>query len=296
METFLLSPLKVLRKSFGSILVPSIPILFLVMYILSAEGGVAGPTDLMVKTDYYLGGNMYLAAANLTAYQELSTNIQIPLIRLGGIAERTNISAILGGPGTAEFIMAFTVLFFGFLSYAMVARVVHSLQTDKHEMFGFAAINGASIVLSVLGAFLMLFFASFYLGGLKLLVVVGFGIYFTFSIPFAAIGQPLGESMYKGFKFVSSGMSRIVASYLACMGASVMIPIGLLLFTTPLIVNLPASQTGLATLLRVFLGLFSVVAALFYQMSICATAIFGLEEPKEKAPAVEEAQASDSQE
>ena len=78
-------------------------------------------------------------------------------------------------------------------------------------------------------------------------------------------------------------LGRVVVAYIGSMGAAIMVPIALLMFTTPLIVNLPPSQETLATLMKVFLGLFSIAIALFYQMALCASLVFDKEdniEPK----------------
>ncbi len=279
----LLSPFKVLRRSAGAALVPGIPIVCLLLYIVAMRG-VTDPTAMMLTTDSYLGGNMYLAAADLTAYNNLSTNMQMPIIRLGGIAEKSNFMSFMDGRSDiTEFMFTFLVLFLGFLSYAMICRVIYSSLKGSPEMFGGKGITPASLALSAIAAFLMLFFASFYLGGLKLLVVISFGIYFTFAMPFAALGMPLGESMFRGFKFVGSGMSSMIICYIGCMGAAVMVPVALWIFLSPLVVNLPASQAAVGTLLKVFLGLFSVVFALFYQMALCAEVAYAAAAKEEHA-------------
>jgi hypothetical protein len=273
----LLYPFKVLRRSFGSLLVPALPIVVLLGFILFFSGGVEDSSELLEKTDTYLGGSIYLSAANLTAYNEVSANIQLPLIRLGGIAESTNITEPLAG-NYMNFMLAFVVLFLGFMSYAMVSRAVHSLRGDEPSSFGLSGINGPTIVISIAATLLMLFFSSFYLGGLRLLVIISFGIYITFTMPYASTGMPLGESIYRGFKFVSANMGRVVVAYIGSMGAAIMVPIGLLIFTTPLIVNLPQEQETVGNLLKITLGLFSIVIALFYQMALCASVVFDKED------------------
>lgn len=270
MESFLLTPFKVARKRIGLVFAPAIPVLFLMAYFVMVSG-VSEPVALLEQTDSYLGGTMYLSAANLTAFNELSTNVQIPIIRLGGIAEMSDIHE-LNSPFSANFILVFTVLFLGFISYAIVARSVSSLIKNEKKG-GLLGINPGTIILSAVAAFLMIFITSFSLGGFKLLLMISFGLYFTFSIPYAAAGDPLGESIFKGFKFLSRNPGRIVASYIGCMGAAIMIPIGLLIFTTPLILNL--ESVTVTTLLKLFLGLLSLILALFYQMALCAVAVFG---------------------
>ncbi len=274
MESFLMAPFKIARKRIGLVLVPAIPVLFLMAYFVMM-GGVGEPTALLEKTDEYLGGTMYLSAANLTAFNELSTNVQIPIIRLGGIAEVSDISE-LNSPLSANFLLVFTVLFLGFVSYAVVARSVSSLIGQDKKGSSLKGINPATIVLSLIAAFLMIFITSFSLGGFKLLLMINFGLFFTFSIPFAAAGEPLGESIFKAFRFMSKNLGRVIASYIGCMGAAIMIPIGLLIFTTPLILNL--DSVTVTTLLKLFLGLLSLVFALFYQMALCAAAVFGEKE------------------
>jgi len=299
----LLTPFKVLRREFGALLIPSIPILILLVFIFISSGGIQDSTELLVKTDYYLGGDIQLSAADLTAYNDISANMQLPLIRLGGIAERTNIDELFGwtpdpiegnltqgtnesnitgaaftGIGASNFLLAFIVIFLGFMSYAMVSRVIHSLRGNHPVMFGVKGVNKATIIIGLIATFLMLFISSFYLAGLKLLVIINFGILFTFIVPYASTGMPLGESIYRGFKFATGNTGRVIVAYIGSMGAAIMVPIGLLLFTTPLIVNLPPEQETLVTLLKVFLGLFSIVIVLFYQMALCASVVFDKED------------------
>jgi hypothetical protein len=270
MESFILFPFVVLRRRVGTLLPPAISILFLVAFLILV-GGIREPKALLEKTDYYLGGTLYLSAANLTAYNDVSTNIQIPLIRLGGIAEKTNIGELMGA-NPPNFLLVFIVLFLGFISYSMVARIVYDFKLNNPSFLGLTGINVATVFLSLMAAFLMIFISSFYWGGLKLLVMINFGIFFTFIIPYAAAGEPLGESVYRGFKFISQNLGRVVATYIGCMGVAIMVPIALLLFTTPLIINL--ESTTVATLLKIFLGLVSIIFALFYQMVLCSAAIF----------------------
>jgi len=270
MET-LLFPFKVMRKKIAVVLAPAIPIIFLLLYVaLAKEANTA--SELMNQTDYYLGGTMYFAVGNMTAYDALSTNIQLPIIKLGGIAEKTDIREI--GTNTPDFVLALMVLTFGFLSYAIVSRAVYlmSKEFNTKEAGMIAGINAATVILSLLAAFLMIFVSSFTLGGFKLMLMVTFGIYFTFSIPYAATGSPLGESLFQGFKFASSGLSKIIPAYIGSMGAAIMIPIALLIFTGPLLVNLQAGTV--TTLVQLFVGLVSLVLALFYQMALCAGAVF----------------------
>ncbi len=266
MEDFLLAPFKIARKKIWLVLVPAVPIILLLASVFA--GGARTPDRVLEETDGYLGGTVYLSAANLTAFNEFSTNVQIPVIRLGGIAERTDVRELADGR-YAGFLLVFGTLFLGFLSYSVIANSIAGLAGRKG---GGAGVNPASVVLSGLAAFLMIFISSFSLGGFKLLLMINFGIFFTFSIPYAAAGEPLGESVFKAFRFLSKNLGRVVAAYIGCMGAAIMVPIGLLLFTTPLILNLDSATV--TTLLKLFLGLVAIVFALFYQMSLCATAVF----------------------
>ncbi len=268
MDSFLLAPFYVLRKHIDILLAPAIPIVFLLAFLILTSDSNSTETVLN-STDYYLGGTMFLSASNLTAYNDISTNVQIPLIRLGGISEKTHIQELVS-PNPSNFLLIFVVLFLGFISYVMVARAVYAINEEERTIMGLEGINGASIVLCLAAAFLMLFISSFSLGGFKLFLVISFGTYFTFSIPYAAAGQPLGESIFLGFKFMSQ-MGKIVAGYIGCMGAAIMIPIALLIFTGPLIINV---EPAVSDFLKLVLGLFGVIFALFYQMALCASVVF----------------------
>ena len=266
-------PFRVLRKDIKLVLIPALPIIFLMIFLIF--NGSGEPQMLLNDTDSYLGGTLFLSAADLTAYNELSTNIQLPLIRLGGIAEKTSIGELVSGSNPANFILIFTILTLGFLSYSLVSRAVYNMVEEKEGSM-ILGINGPSIILSLLASFLILFIASFALAGFKLLLVLSFGAYFTFSIPYAAAGQPLGESIFSGFGFLSKNMPKMVSSYIGSMGIAIMAPVALLIFTTPILLNLDSPIV--TTLLRIFLGLFAVVFALFYQMCLCAGAVFTTKE------------------
>jgi hypothetical protein len=268
METLLITPFRVLRKQIGLMLVPGLPIFVLIAFIFMA--GVTGPAGLLRATDSYLGGNIYFSAADLTAYGDFSTHVQLPMIRLGGIAENASLRN-LAGQGLIDIILVMFILMLGFLSYSMVSRSVYNMvKNDTASMI--TAINPATMILAAVASFLMIFISSFSLAGFELILTIAFGIYFTFSIPYAAIGEPLGESIFKGFGFISNNMGRIVASYIGSMGIAIMAPIGLLVFTTPLLVNL--NSPTVTDMLKIFLGLVSVMFALFYQMALCAMAVF----------------------
>jgi hypothetical protein len=192
----------------------------------------------------------------------------MPQVRLGGIADKTDIREFLGG-SSINFIRIFITLFLGFLSYAMVSRAVYSIKNDQKTFFGVKGINRGTVVLSAAAAFFLLFVCSFTLGGFKLMVVVGLGAYFTFAMPFAAIGQPLGESVFQGFKFLSQNLPKVIACYICCVGAAIMVPVGMVVFLGPLVMNL---EPGMTTLMRTLIGLFAIVFGLFYQMALCANA------------------------
>jgi len=269
-DALLLYPFKLLRKKMILVFVPILPIVVLLAFLIFGTGATE-PNTLLNATDSYLGETIYLSAANLTSFNNISTNVQIPLMRLGVIAEKAHIQELMG-PDPKNVLLVFTILWLGFISYAIIANSVYSLEMGMKSPRGFAGINIASLILAAVAAFFMLFISSFSLGGFKLLLIIGFGSYFTFSIPYAASGQPLGESIFQGFKFMSSNLGKIVESYIGCMGAAIMVPIALLIFTAPIIINME-SQT-VTTTLKLALGLFSVVFALFYQMALCAGAVF----------------------
>lgn len=268
-DELLLYPFRLMRKKIIVAAIPAISIVVLLAFLVLVNG-VKEPEPLLNATDYYLGETVYLSGANLVSFNNMSTNVQIPLIRLGIMAEKARIQE-LAGPDPKNFIFVFTILWLGFISYAMVANSVYKIESGMGSPRGFAGINAASIILAASAAFFMLFVSSFSLGGFKLFLIISFGTYFTFSIPYAASGQPLGESIFRGFRFMSK-LGRIVESYIGCMGAAIMVPIALMIFTAPIIMNMESQE--LTTLLKLVLGLFAVVFALFYQMALCAAAVF----------------------
>jgi hypothetical protein len=273
MESFLIFPFKVMRKNIGLVLVPALPILFLVAFLIIS--GANTPDSLLTETDSYLGGTLFLSAADLTAYNDLSTNIQLPLIRLGGIAEKTDIRELIYNTDPANFILIYVVLVLAFMSYSVISRSIYNL-INKNNDSGVLGINQATVILSLIAGFLVLFISSFSLAGFKLLLVIAFGTYFTFSIPFAAAGKPLGESIFQGFTFLSKNPGKVIASYLGSMGIAIMAPVALLIFTTPLLVNV--GSASVVTILKILLGLFAVIFALFYQMVLCSSAAFATKE------------------
>jgi hypothetical protein len=274
-----LSPVKVLRQKFFMLFVPAIPIAFLLAVIVATNGVPDNFSTLLNRTDSYLAMDVHLSAANITAFDNISTDIQIPLVRLGGIAEKTDIRELFS-PDPFNFILIFVTLFLAFISYAMVSRAVYSMKSGAPSAGGLRGITPAAIALSLVAVFLMLFVSSFSLGGFRLLLVMTFGIYFTFSIPHAAAGKPFGESILQGFMFMSQSMGKVVVCFIGCMGAALMIPIALVIFTAPLIMNV---EPGMTVALRLVLGLLAVVFGLFYQMALCASAVFDKVEKAEKA-------------
>jgi|GEM_PF-1749853 len=278
MVTLLLFPFKVMRERIATIIIPAIPIVMLLL-LLTMQFGVGSVQETLVRSDDYLGGEIYLAAANLTAYNDLAPNTLMPLIRLSGMAANTRIQDFYG-PTKANFLTVFIVIFLGYLSYAMVSRIVYEMEREKKTYLGLAGVNAASITLSFVGALFILFVSSFALAGLELALTVNFGLFFTFMIPYAAMGKPLGESMYRGFRFASGNLGKVVSAYIACMGIAIMAPVGLLLFTTPIIVNLN-SPTVIAAM-KLILGLLSVSFALFYQQTLCSGVVMDAELHKDE--------------
>jgi hypothetical protein len=275
----LLAPFNVMRRDIAVILVPAIPILFLMVFLVLPQSGWT-QMGVLNQTDRYLGGTLYLSAANITAFDSLAADLQMPLVRLGGIADRTNIREFTGG-SMVNFLLIFVTLTLGFLSYAMVSRAVYAIRNGQKAYFGTKGINASSIALSAIAAFFLLFICSFSLGGFKLMLVVSFGAYFTFAIPFAATGQPVGESIFQGFKFLSQNMPKMIACYICCVGAAIMIPVGMLVFLGPLIMNL---EPGMTTTMRTVMGLFAIMFGLFYQMALCASVALPDKPLPEKAP------------
>lgn len=282
-----LKPFLVLRQRISVIFVPFIPLLFLILVFFTQFDAKDAHT-LLNATDYYIGGNIHLSSADLVKYDKFGANALMPLIRLGVIAEKTSVTALFDHfptsfPFDFEFVNFFIVyltLTLGFLSYAMVARVVYALRYDFKDKFGFKAVNSNSITLCLIAAGVVLLLSSFTLVGFRLMLLITFGMYFTLSIPHAALGDPVGESLYKAVKFLTTGMGEMVQMYINCMGAAILTPVALLIFFLPLLLNL--EQSPFTDMLMMLLGLFSVVFALFYQAALCSSVIYDFREDLEK--------------
>lgn len=292
----ILEPFKLLRKRASIAFIPALPVVIIVLYIIWSTGASDSGT-LVKEVDNYLGGNMYLAAGDLTKYENLSANVLLPLIRLGGVAEQTNIKDMLGGDTgggggkTMDFLVVFFVLFLAFISYAMTSKVIYDTLTGGNSIFGTEGINPSTIILSAVASFLVIFIASFAFVGFKLFLMVNFGIIFTFAMPHAAIGKPVFESFFQGFKTLQNSLGNIVQAYIACMGAAIMTPIAILLFLFPLIINL--NNPAISDLLKLLLGLLSLMFGLFYQQAICAHVVYtaaGLRSLKMDSKATEPSQ------
>lgn len=276
-------PFLILRERITALFIPFIPILFL-LGVFVFQFGAFDPHTLLNATDYYLGGNIHLSSSDLLMYDTFGANALMPIIRLGTVAERTKITDFIehfpsSYPFDFEFVnffIVFATLFLGFLSYAMVSRVVYALRNDLPDKFGLRGINHNSIALCLLVTLLVLIVSSFSLVGFRLMMLITFGMYFTLSIPHAALGDPVGESFYKAFKFLANGMGRLIEMYLNCMGIAILAPVGLLIFFIPLLLNLQVAF--ITDILKMMLGLFSVVFALFFQQALCSSAIYDFRE------------------
>lgn len=282
-----LRPFLFIRERITVLFIPFIPILFLLI-IFSTQLGAVDPHTLLNATDYYIGGDIHLSSSDLILYDQFGAMALLPIIRLGGVAEKTTVTDLVEYFPTSfplefqfvNFFIVFVTIFLGYMSYAMVSAVIYALRNDEKSKFGLKAINPSSIVLSLVATSLVLFISSFSLVGFKLMLLITFGMYFTLSIPHAAIGDPVGESLYKAFKFLTTGMGDLVQMYINSMGAAILAPVGLLIFFFPLLLNL--APGFLTDMIKILLGLFSVVFALFFQQSLCSSVVFDFRDKLEK--------------
>lgn len=275
MEKISIYPFKVLRKRIFALIIPFIPILFLLTSSLWVSGDF-GYTNLLNKTDYFFGGIVYLSTTDLTQYDQLGADGLIPIMRLGGITKGVETHHFWEGiqllgdqgftPKISTGLIIFFTLFLGYMSYAVISRMMYSLKKGR-ESWGLRGINLSTIGLALLASFIVLFISSFSLYGFQLVLLLNFAVFFALSIPHAAAGEPMGESMYKAFDFIRFNLSGVVSIYLLSMGVAIAAPIGLLLiFMFPL----SALDTSVVLGIKLVLSLFGITFALFYQAVVCS--------------------------
>jgi hypothetical protein len=201
-------------------------------------------------------------------------------MRLGGIANQfevddlvQSITALMKQEQSQQLtcaLVVFFTIFFGYLAYAMVSRIVYELKGGKKPFLGLHGINPGTIFLSFLATIFIVFFASFSLKGFELILLLNFGIFFAFMLPLAASGAALGECIYQSFNILRFNLSKIVAVYLLCMGVAIAAPIALLMvFMFPL----SAVDPTAVPIIKFLLSLFAIGFALFYQFVVCSRAM-----------------------
>lgn len=291
MKDLSIYPFKILRKKIYSLVIPLIPILFLLVSIMLVTNEF-GLDQTLEKTDFYFGGLIYLSTSDLTQYDNIGGDGLIPIIRLGGITKGASIENfdevynefITMGltPAISIKLAIFLTLFLAYLCYAMISRRVSDLKKRK-ESYGVQGINPPTIILSLIAAFLIMFISSFSLQGFQLVLLLNLCVFFALWIPHAAAGASLGESIYRGFNFFRFNLRGLITLYLLCMGVAIAVPVGLLL-----VFMFPISVLNISILpaVKLILFLFGITFTLYYQFVVCSRAALDFNRPVEtKLPA-----------
>jgi hypothetical protein len=261
-------PFSILRRQILSLAIPLLPLLFILISFMYLSGDMHLSSALDVS-DKLFGGNLYLSATDLQKYDVLGANALFPIMRLGGITKEANLSQVfLNNPlETAKVTLIFLAIFFGYLCYAVVSRIVFELKMGAEHSQGLLGINPATVAMSFLAAIVVLFISSFSLQGFQIVLLLNFGVFFVLAMPLAAAGAAFGESFYKAFEFMRLNLRDVVRMYLLCAGVAVSVPIGLMIiFMFPLSV-LSGPATVYAKIMVMLLGL---SFALFYQYVVCS--------------------------
>jgi hypothetical protein len=269
-----LYPFSVVKNQAGSLLVTVVPVLFILVATMLANGRTGLP-EVLSASDSYFGGEISLSATDLTGFDKLGANGLIPIMRLGGATKVTRFQDLAFAYPAKEFLRFWLVsatIFLGYLTFAMISRLVFELKQAKADAWScFRGLNVATVALSLLGTFVVMFLTSFALQGFQLVLLLNFGIFFALAIPLAAAGDGIGGSLFGALDFFRFNLSGMVQMYLLCMGAAIAAPIGLLIvFMFPLSV-LDQSATVVA---KLALSLFGITFALFYQYAVCARAVY----------------------
>lgn len=269
-------PFVVVRKRPYSLLIPLIPLIFLL--VISASGG--GVENLTNTVDYYFGTNISASATDLAQYNQIGANGLIPIMRLGGVTKaldaaglKTAAGSLLRGeitPPLITFIVILITIFLGYVSFAMVSRVVLALKSGK-TCYGIRGINFGTVLLSFMAALVVVLISAFSIKGFELVLLLTFGAFFAFAIPIASAGEPVLESIYKAFDFMQKKIGSLITVYILSMGIAIAAQIGfLVVFMFPLSVLDKSLVPGL----ELGLSLVGVLFALFYQFVICARAVY----------------------
>lgn len=285
-----LYPFTLLREHSTALLVAFIALIFLAgssAYLYQKYQS----EEIASTIDAYFGEGVN-KSVDFTAYNRLGANALPPIMRLGGVANQMStrdlikdmksLFAMNFDNSLMRTLIVFFSIFLGYLSYAMVARIVHDHRRNGEYSLGAKGLNPATLALAFLATFTVVFISSFSLEGFQLILILNFGIFFTFAIPLAAVGEAFGESLYKGFKVLQNNLGDVVKMYILCMGVAIAAPVALLIiFMFPLSVVEPAVVPTVKLMLS-FLG---VGFALFYQYVVCSRIIFEATGTAGRAPA-----------
>jgi hypothetical protein len=281
-ERLSLYPFAMLRKQIGLLVITAIPIIFILTAATYASGDYS-MQNVLGTSDRYFGGNIHLSATDLAKYDQIGGDGLIPIIRFGGVTK-----VVQGTPldqvsqDIAKFFVVYLAVFIAYMAYAVISRSVFDSKQARAS-WGLRGITPSTVGLSLLGAFVVMFFSMFAMQGFQLVLLLNFGVFFALSIPIAATGESMGESLYKGFDFLRFNLSGVVQMYLLSMGAAIAAPIGLLIvFMFPLSVLDPS----MAVVPQLIISLFGIAFALFYQFVVCARSVYEFtHKTKYKVPA-----------
>ena len=264
-------PFQLLRRYFAALLVPLIAIAFLIVASMVTTQTDVNSTFAIVGSHF--NQNITTSATDFTKYAKIGGNGLFPIMRLGGIANNISFTTAFANQQQAlDTVIVFLTIFLGYLTYAMVSRLVYEHKNNSEISFwGWKGINPATTALSLIGAFVVVFFSALSLSGFELALLLNFGVFFLIAIPIAATGETVGESFYWAFKFLQFHLDSLVTMYLLCAGIAIATPIGLLLiFLFPLSVIQPSAVPAF----NLAISLLGVSFALYYQFAVCAKEVF----------------------
>lgn len=255
------------------------------MFLIGATtwgSGFHSFSEISKTVDYHFGAELNFAVSDLTQYDQIGANGLIPIIRLGGITHGIHVDEIkaaynslitgVPSPQLVSVIIVMITLFLGYLSYAMVSRIVLSLRNGLPvKMLGIQGITLSSTAISFCAAVVVLLIASLSMQGFELVLMLNFGVFFAIAIPHAAAGEKFGDSFFMAFDFIKFNFSRLITIYLLSMGVAIAAQIGLLIvFMFPLSVI----DASVVPTMKLLLGLFGVIFALFYQFVVCSRSVY----------------------
>lgn len=273
-----LYPFELFRQHFLAFAVACVSIVFLIGSVVYVYDKYQ-PSELASFVESFFGEGLN-QSVDLTAYNQIGANAVPPVMRLGGVANQLSTSDINTATAniargvfdntTIKFLIIFVTLFLGYAGYALVSRMVFELKSGNKPFLGLKGLNPASLLLCFIATALLSLFAAFSLQGFEVVLMLNFCVPLSFAIPLAASGLGVGESLYQAFNFIRASIRRIAGVYILCMGVAISAPIALLLvFMFPLsVIHASAVPT-----VKLFLSLFGVCFALFYQYAVCSRAV-----------------------